>query len=185
MTTILPAQIGTRIEDIDTPSLLVDLDAYERNIERMAKFMREHGLRHRAHAKNHKCAAIARDQMAAGAVGICCQTVSEAEALVNAGVPDVLVSNQVINPNMIERLAAMATQAKTMVCVDDLDNIDDISAAAQRYNAEIGVLVEIDVGAGRCGVAPGADAVPLAKKADAAPNLWFAGLQAYQGKAQH
>lgn len=181
----IPAEIGQRIEDIDTPCLLVDLDPYERNLERMARFMRDNGLRHRAHAKNHKCAAIARDQMAAGAVGVCCQKVSEAEALVNAGVPDVLVSNEVINPNMIERLAAMATQVRTMVCVDDLDNIDTISAAAARYNTDIGVMVEIDVGAGRCGVAPGADAVPLAKKADAAANLWFAGLQAYQGKAQH
>ena len=181
----LPAKIGTRIEDVDTPCLLVDLDAYERNLQRMARFMKDNGLRHRAHAKNHKCAVIAHDQMAAGAVGVCCQKVSEAEALVNAGVPDVLVSNQVINPNMIERLAAMATRAKVMVCVDDIDNIDDLSAAAVRFNADLGVLVEIDVGAGRCGVAPGADAVPLAKKIDAAANLTFKGLQAYQGKAQH
>lgn len=178
-------QIGTLIEDVDTPCLLVELDAYERNIERMAKFMQDNGLRHRAHAKNHKCAVIAHEQMAAGAVGVCCQKVSEAEALVNAGVPDVLVSNQVINPNMIERLAAMATRAKVMVCVDDIDNIDDLSAAAVRFNAHIGVLVEIDVGAGRCGVAPGAAAVPLAQKIDAAVNLTFKGLQAYQGKAQH
>jgi 3-hydroxy-D-aspartate aldolase len=185
MNPILAANIGTRIEDIDTPCLLVDLDAYERNLERMAQFMEDHGLRHRAHAKNHKCAVIAHDQMAAGAVGVCCQKVSEAEALVNAGVPDVLVSNEVINPHMIDHLAAMAAQARVMVCVDDLGNIDDISAAAQRYNAEIGVMVEIDCGAGRCGVAPGEDAVPLAKKADAAANLYFAGLQAYQGKAQH
>ncbi len=181
----IPAQVGTRIEDIDTPCLLIDLDAYERNVARMARFMQEHGLRHRAHAKTHKSADISHDQMAAGAVGICCQKVSEAEALVHGGVRDVLVSNEVINPNMIERLAAMATQARVMVCVDDIDNIDDISAAAVRYDAEIGVLVEIDVGAGRCGVAPGEAAVPLAKKIDAAPNLRFAGLQAYQGKAQH
>lgn len=181
----IPAKIGTRIEDIDTPCLLVDLDAYERNVERMARFVKDNGLRHRAHAKTHKSADISRDQMAAGAVGVCCQKVSEAEALVHAGVPDVLVSNEVINPNMIERLAAMATQARVMVCVDDANNIDDISAAARRYDAEIGVLVEIDVGAGRCGVAPGEDAVPLAEKIAAAPNLRFAGLQAYQGKAQH
>lgn len=184
MSNNIPA-IGTRVEALDTPCLMVDLDAYEHNIERMAKFMKDNGLRHRAHAKTHKSAAIAHDQMAAGAVGVCCQKVSEAEALVNNGVPDVLVSNQVINPNMIERLAAMATHARVMVCVDDIDNIDDISDAAVRYNAEIGIMVEIDVGAGRCGVAPGEDAVPLAKKADAAPNLHFVGLQAYQGKAQH
>lgn len=181
----IAAEVGTRIEDIDTPCLLVDLDAYERNVERMARFMKDNALRHRAHAKTHKSADISRDQMNAGAVGVCCQKVSEAESLVHAGVPDVLVSNQVINPNMIERLAAMATQARVMVCVDDSDNIDDISVAAVRYNAEIGVLVEVDVGAGRCGVAPGEDAVPLAKKIDTAANLTFKGLQAYQGKAQH
>src|SRR5699024_7703150 len=181
----IPAAIGTRIEDIDTPCLLIDLDAYERNVERMARFMQEHGMRHRAHAKTHKSADISHDQIAAGAVGICCQTVSEAEALVNNGVPDVLVSNEVVNPNMIERLAAMATHARVMVCVDDANNIDAIEAAAARYNAHIGVMVEIDVGAGPCGVEPGAAAVPQAQKADAAPHLWFAGLQAYQGKAQH
>ncbi|MES1926644.1 DSD1 family PLP-dependent enzyme [Salinisphaera sp. T31B1] len=181
----IPAQIGTRIEDIDTPCLLIDLDAYERNIRRMADFIDAHGLRHRAHAKTHKSADISLDQMAAGAVGVCCQKTSEAEALVHGGVRDVLVSNEVINPNMIERLAAMATQARVMVCVDDIDNIDDLSAAAARYNVELGVLVEIDVGAGRCGVAPGEAAVPLAKKIHAAPNLVFKGLQAYQGKAQH
>jgi len=181
----IPAMIGTRIEDIDTPCLLIDLDAYERNIERMAGFIKSQGLRHRAHAKTHKSADISLDQMAAGAVGVCCQKTSEAEALVHGGVRDVLVSNEVINPNMIERLAAMATQAKVMVCVDNIDNIDDLSAAAVRYKVELGVLVEIDVGAGRCGVEPGEAAVPLALKIDASPNLRFKGLQAYQGKAQH
>src|SRR5699024_4601307 len=151
----------------------------------MSKFMKDNGLRHRAHAKTHKSADISRDQMNAGAVGVCCQKVSEAEALVHAGVQDILVSNQVINPNMIERLAAMATQANVMVCVDDLDNITDISKAAVKYNAHIGVLVEVDVGAGRCGVAPGEDAVPLAKKIAESDNLTFKGFQAYQGKAQH
>lgn len=181
----IPARIGIHVKDVDTPCLLIDLDAYERNIKRMATFMSDNGLRHRAHAKTHKSADIARDQMNAGAVGVCCQKVSEAEALVHAGVPDVLVSNEVINPNMVERLAAMATQAKVMVCVDDIDNIDALSAAAVRYSAEIGVLVEIDVGAGRCGVAPGKAALPLAKKIDSAKNLTFKGLQAYHGKAQH
>lgn len=181
----IPAQIGTRVEDVDTPCLLIDLDAYERNIQRMAGFIKDNGLRHRAHAKTHKSADISHDQIAAGAIGVCCQKVSEAEALVHGGVRDVLVSNEVVNPNMIERLAAMATQARVMVCVDDIDNIDALSAAATRYDVELAVLVEIDVGAGRCGVAPGAAAVPLAQKIDRAPHLRFAGLQAYQGKAQH
>jgi 3-hydroxy-D-aspartate aldolase len=181
----IPAEIGTAIEAIDTPCLLIDLDAYQRNIARMARFIAAHGLRLRAHAKTHKCADIAFDQITAGAVGICCQKVSEAEALVYSGVRDVLVSNEVVNGRMIERLAALASQARVLVCADDAANIDDLEAAAARYGVILEVLVEIDVGAGRCGVAPGADAVTLAQRIDAAAHLQFAGLQAYQGAAQH
>ena len=175
----IPADVGAGIEAIDTPCLLIDLDAYERNIQRMARFIRDHDLRHRAHAKTHKSADIAHDQMAAGAVGVCCQKVSEAEALVHGGVRDVLVSNEVVNPHMIERLAAMAQQARVLVCADDAANVDALAAAAARYDARLEVLVEIDVGAGRCGVAPGAPAVALAEWIDAVPHLAFAGLQAF------
>lgn len=182
----IPATIGTQIEDIDTPCLLVDLDAYERNLDRMADFVKANGLRHRAHAKTHKSADISHDQMARGAVGICCQKVSEAEALLHGGVRDILVSNQVVNPNMIRRLAAMATQdARILVCVDDAGNVDDLEKGAAEFNTTLEVLVEVDVGAGRCGVLPGPDVLALAKKVDAAPHLKFSGLQAYQGKAQH
>lgn len=181
----IPAEIGMRVEDVDTPCLLIDLDAYERNVERMQGYIDEQGLRLRAHAKTHKSADIANQQIARGAVGVCCQKVSEAEAMVRGGVRDVLVSNEVIGARKIERLAALATQARVLVCVDDAGNIDDINAAALRYNATLEVLVEIDVGAGRCGVAPGEAAVKLAKKVANAEALKFAGLQAYQGKAQH
>ncbi|NNC23471.1 DSD1 family PLP-dependent enzyme [Salinisphaera sp. USBA-960] len=181
----IPAEIGTRIEDVDTPCLLIDLDAYERNLKRMADFVSDHGLRHRAHAKTHKSADISHDQFAHGAVGVCCQKVSEAEALLHGGVRDLLVSNEVVSPHMINRLAAMATQARVLVCTDDAGNVDDLEAGAARFGVTLEVLVEIDVGAGRCGVAPGADAVPIAKKIAAADHLVFAGLQSYQGKAQH
>ncbi|MEO9612968.1 MAG: DSD1 family PLP-dependent enzyme [Nitratireductor sp.] len=186
MTINIPASVGMPVEEVDTPCLLVDLDAFDRNIDTMAGFMKKHGLRHRAHAKTHKSSDIATIQVErGGAVGVCCQKVSEAEALVSAGVRDVLVSNQVVTEKKIERLAALATRARVLVCVDDLGNVDDLSAAAQKYGVTIECLVEMDVGAGRCGVRPGADAVALAKKIDAAPGLKFAGLQAYQGKAQH
>lgn len=181
----IPAEIGTRVEDVDTPCLLVELDAYERNLSRMADFIKKNGLRHRAHAKTHKSADIAHDQFAHGAIGVCCQKVSEAEALMHGGVRDLLVSNEVVNPSMIERLAAMATQARVLVCCDDLGNVDDLEAGAARYGVTLEVLVEVDVGAGRCGVAPGADAVPIAQKIDSAKHLSFSGIQAYQGKAQH
>ncbi len=186
MTTSLPATVGMPIEDVDTPCLVVDLDAFERNVAAMGRFIKEHGVRHRAHAKTHKSSDIAAYQIErGGACGICCQKVSEAEALVDAGIRDVMISNEVVAPRMIERLAAMATRARVLVCVDDLDNVDHLSSAAQNCGATIECLVEIDVGAGRCGVTPGVEAVNIAKRIRAAPGLKFAGLQAYQGRAQH
>jgi D-serine deaminase-like pyridoxal phosphate-dependent protein len=173
------------IEAIDTPALLVDLDAFERNLGRMAAAVKAAGVRLRPHAKTHKSPVITRRQMALGAVGACCQKVSEAEILVDGGVGDVLVSNQVAGVRKLERLAALARRARVGVCVDDAGNARDVSAAAVRFGAEIGVLVEIDVGAGRCGVAPGEDAVALAREVAELPGLRFAGLQAYHGSAQH
>lgn len=181
----LPATVGTRIEDVDTPCLLLDLDAYEYNLDAMAKFVKDYGVRLRAHAKCHKSADIAHDQIKRGAIGVCCQKVSEAEALFHGGVRDLMVSNEVVNPHMIGRMAAMARDARVLVCVDDIDNIDMLEAAAKRYDSTLEVLVEIDCGANRCGVAPGASAVPLAVKIAAASHLKFAGIQAYQGSAQH
>ena len=180
-----PAEIGMRLADVDTPALLVDLDAFERNLHAMARGVSAAGVRIRPHAKTHKCAVIARRQMALGAVGVCCQKVSEAQALVHAGVTDVLVSNQVVGRRKIERLAALAREAKVGVCVDDAGNAAGIGEAATAAGVTIDVLVEIDVGAGRCGVAPGDEAVALARRVASIDGLRFAGLQAYHGSAQH
>ena len=181
-----PAAIGMPVDEVDTPCLVVDLDAFERNVEKLGRYMKAQGLRHRAHAKTHKSSDIAMIQMArGGACGVCCQKVSEAEALVNAGIRDVLVSNQVVAPKKIERLAALAARARVLVCVDDIGNVDDLSAAAVRAGVTLECLVEIDVGAGRCGVAPGEPAVAIARRIADRPGLTFAGLQAYQGRAQH
>jgi len=186
MANTLPAAIGMPVDEVDTPCLVVDLDAFERNVEKLGRYMKEKGLRHRAHAKTHKSSDIAMIQMErGGACGVCCQKVSEAEALVSAGIRDVLVSNQVVAPKKIERLAALATRARVLVCVDDLGNVDDLSAAAVKVGVTLECLVEIDVGAGRCGVAPGEPAVAIARRIADRPGLSFAGLQAYQGKAQH
>ncbi len=185
MSTRPPAEIGMSLEQIDTPALVVDLDAFERNLHLMASNVETCGVRLRPHAKTHKCAVIALRQMALGAVGICCQKVSEAEALVHAGVPDVLVSNEVVGQRKLERLAALAKQAQVAVCVDNPANVDQVNAAAARFDAVIDVLVEINVGANRCGVAPGGAALALAKRIEAAPHLRFVGLQAYHGRAQH
>lgn len=186
MTTTLPATIGMKLEEVDTPCLIVDLDAYERNVEKMGQYMKAKGVRHRAHAKTHKSSDISIYQIEkGGACGVCCQKVSEAEALVSAGVRDVLISNEVVSRKKIERLAALARRARTIVCVDDLSNVDDLSAAAISYGVMIECLVEIDVGAGRCGVEPGQAAVLIAQKIAGSPGLKFSGLQAYQGRAQH
>lgn len=180
-----PAHIGMPADEVDTPALLIDLDAFERNLRKMADFAQEAGVRLRPHAKTHKSAHIARLQMDLGAVGVCCQKVSEAETLVEAGVSDVLVSNQVVGARKLERLAALARHAKIGVCADDGGNVDEMSAVANRYGAQLDVLVEIDIGAGRCGIAPGGPALNLAQRIAKADNLRFAGLQAYHGRAQH
>ena len=180
-----PAEIGMPLAEVDTPALLIDLDAFERNLAAMAENVSKAGVRLRPHAKTHKCAVIARRQMALGAVGACCQKVSEAQALVLAGVTDVLVSNQVVGRRKIERLVALAREARIGVCVDDAGNAAAIGEAAAAAGVTLDVLVEIDVGAGRCGVAPGDEALDLACRVTSIDGLRFTGLQAYHGSAQH
>ncbi|HYG54734.1 MAG TPA: DSD1 family PLP-dependent enzyme [Burkholderiales bacterium] len=180
MTQRAPAAIGDRLEDIDTPALVLDLDAFEKNIETMRKSVGGK-VRVRAHAKTHKCAEIGKRQVAAGAVGLCCQKVSEAEAMVDGGIRDVLVSNEVVGARKLERLAALASRARVGVCVDHLENIRDLA----KTGAKLDVYVEIDVGMARCGVQPGEPAVELAREISRHANLRFAGLQAYHGRAQH
>ena len=185
MSTRAPADIGMRLEDVDTPALLVDLDAFEANLRRMAQAAAIAGIALRPHAKTHKSPVIALKQIELGAVGVCCQKVSEAQAMVYGGVRDVLISNEIAGAAKIERLAALARHAKVGVCVDDAENAKALSAAAQRFGATLDVLVEINVGANRCGVAPGEPALALARLITTSPGLHFAGLQAYHGAAQH
>lgn len=181
----MPAKVGDPVADVDTPTLIVELDTLEANIATMAADLKDSDAKLRPHSKSHKCPAIARLQIAAGAVGVCCQKVSEAEALVEGGIDNVLVSNQVVGRRKLTRLASLRRQANVSVCVDDTGNVADLDAEAGRFGVEMPVLVEIDVGAHRCGVKPGQPALELAQQIAAAGNLRFAGLQAYQGKAQH
>ncbi len=185
MPTYPPATIGMPLADVDTPALILELDAFERNLRRLPESLGDRKIMVRPHAKSHKCPQIAMRQMALGAVGVCCQKVSEAEAMVEGGVPDVLIANEVVGPAKLRRLAALATQARVAVCADDAANIEALDAAAGEAGVTLDVLVEINVGANRCGVEPGEPAVKLAQAIAASPNLRFAGLQAYQGAAQH
>jgi D-threonine aldolase len=181
----VPAKVGDRLADVDTPSLIVNLDALERNLAAMTAAVRGRGVRLRPHAKSHKCPEIAKLQMTRGAVGVCCQKVGEAEAFVAAGIGDVLVTNEIVGVSKLDRLAALARSAKIGVLVDDGGNVAELAAAAHRAGTTIEVLVEIDVGAHRCGVAPGAPALELARAIAAHAALRFGGLHAYQGAAQH
>jgi D-serine deaminase-like pyridoxal phosphate-dependent protein len=185
MTTVATAVAGMPLDAVDTPALILDLDAFERNIQSMAAALRGKTARLRPHAKSHKCAEIARRQIAAGAVGVCCQKVSEAEALVAGGITDILIANEVVGAVKLERLAALAHKARLGVCVDAAENVAALDAAAARARVRLDALVEINVGADRCGVEPGAPALALARAIAASANLRFAGLQAYHGGAQH
>ena len=180
-----PAAPGMAEDAIDTPALLVDLDAFEANLDTMAAKLAGTGARLRAHAKTHKSPVVAHQQIARGAVGQCVQKVGEAEVLAWGGVRDILVSNQVVGAGKLARLAALAGIADISVCVDDAGQVAALEAAAEHAGVRLGVLVEIDVGMARCGVAPGPEAVALARRIAASPHLRFGGLQAYHGSAQH
>ncbi|MGY2051419.1 3-hydroxy-D-aspartate aldolase BhcC [Methylobacterium sp. JK268] len=183
----VPALPGMAEAEIQTPCLVLDLDALERNIRRMGDYARAHGMRHRVHGKMHKSVDVAKlQERLGGAVGVCCQKVSEAEVFARGGIKDILVSNEVRDPVKIDRLARLPrTGARIIVCVDDIANVAELSEAAGRHGTRLDVFVEIDCGAGRCGVTETAEVVRIAQAVAAAPHLRFSGLQAYQGAMQH
>ncbi len=183
----VPATVGMDEADIQTPCLILDLDALERNVKKMGDYAKAHNMRHRSHGKMHKSVDVQNlQEELGGAIGVCCQKVSEAEVFVRGGIKDVLVSNQVRNPAKIERLANLPKLGATItVCVDDIDNVAELSAAATKAGTELNCYIEIDCGAGRCGVTTTEAVVEIAKAIDAAENLKFTGIQAYQGAMQH
>ncbi len=185
MTTRPPAEIGMPLDQVDTPALVIDLDAFARNLRRLPEQIAGGAVRLRPHAKTHKCPIIALQQVAQGAVGVCVQKVGEAEAMVYGGVPDVLVTNEIVGRQKLRRLMALAPLARIGVCVDDAGQIDELEAAAAEAGVSLPVYVEVNMGGNRCGVEPGAPALDLARRVTDAPHLSFAGLQAYHGSAQH
>ncbi len=174
-----------REEDVETPALLIDLDALEYNLSKMKQLLAPTGVQLRAHAKTHKSPVIAQLQLRHGAIGQCVQKISEAEILAWGGVPDILVSNQVVGAGKLARLAALSRIARVSICVDDGAQVAALEAAAEAAATRLPVLVEIDVGARRCGMPPGEAVASLAVRIAASPHLVFAGLQAYHGAAQH
>lgn len=179
------AAAGQALAEVDTPALLLDLDAFERNLARMQAAADAAGVHLRPHAKAHKCPSVALAQMARGAVGVCCQKASEALPFLLAGVRDVHVSNELASPLKARALAQWARQARLSVCVDDAAQVDALAEATREAGSHLDVLVEIDIGQGRCGVADAAAVQRLLQRLAPHPQLSFAGLQAYQGGLQH
>ncbi len=174
--------IGSPIEDLDTPVLLLDGPASARNIARMAEFFRDRKSQLRPHFKNHKCTTIARRQLAAGsAVGITCAKLGEAEVLADAGVNDVLIANQLVGRRKLARLVDLAGRINLKVAVDDTRQITAISEAASAAGVTVGILIEVNIGMNRCGVEPGEPALRLAREIGKLPGLRFDGIQAYEG----
>jgi D-serine deaminase-like pyridoxal phosphate-dependent protein len=191
--------IGKPVNDIDTPALVIDVDAMKRNLARMAEFAKKHNVRWRPHAKLHKSSSLAKMQIKAGAVGVCVQKTAEAEVMVAGGVYNVYISNEVIAPAKLARVAALTQKVaahggQVAIAVDSTEGVIRLAQAMTEARLSnktgtgatvIDVFVEIDVGQGRCGVEPGAAAVTLVLEIRKHPALRFAGLQAYHGKAQH
>lgn len=183
----IPAKPGMSATDIQTPALVIDLDALDANLRKMARYVQQHDIHLRPHGKMHKSADIARRQHdIGGANGICCQKASEAEAFIRAGIKDVLITNQIRDAVKLNRLAQLsATGARITLCVDDPDNVAEISAAATQHQTTLSCLVELECGARRCGVATPETAAQIAQAIAQADGLIFDGVQAYHGTAQH
>jgi D-serine deaminase-like pyridoxal phosphate-dependent protein len=180
---MLTTFVGMPVAALDTPALLVDIDTMDRNIAHIAGTLRQHGVQWRPHAKGHKSPAIAHRQIAAGAIGVTCAKVSEAEVYAANGITDILIANQVVGPIKTRRLAALiaSTGADVIVAVDNPANVRELDDAAAAAGARPRVVAEVNSGMNRCGVAPGEATVDLAKMIDASPHLRFAGVMAWEG----
>src|SRR6188768_1259902 len=172
------------IDDLDTPQLLLDLDGIDANLQAMFAAKKRYGVKVRVHFKSLKCTGLARYITERGADGFLCAKLHEAESLVQAGLTDVMIANQVVGPNKLKRLAELAGRGSVRVCVDDSSQIENLSAAAQQAGTTIGVLIEVDIGMARCGVAPGEPALELTHEIGRHPHLRFVGLQGYDGHLQ-
>ena len=175
------SEIGLKKEALETPALWVDLDRLEGNIQRLADHFRQAGVQWRPHTKGIKTPAIAHKMLEAGAIGVTCAKLGEAEVMAAAGIKDILVANQIVGPQKITRLVNLQRHADVKVIVDCIENVQAIGAAAIAKGVTVGVLVEINVGMDRAGVLPGEPAVALAKQIAATPGVAFRGLQTWEG----
>jgi D-serine deaminase-like pyridoxal phosphate-dependent protein len=180
-TMVIPAQPAPAAS-LSTPALVVDLDIFEANVAAMASLLSGTGKTIRPHVKTHRTPELARRQLGGPAVGITCATVGEAEAMVDAGLDDVFIANEVVDPRKIARLAALAHRARMAVAVDDAEPVATLSVEAARVGVTIDVLIDVDILLHRCGVASAADAVDLARAIERAPGLRLRGIMGYEGR---
>ncbi len=173
--------LGTPQDELDTPALCIDLPALEANIREVAALCRRHGVAWRPHSKAHKSPDIARRLVEAGAIGMTCAKLGEAEVFAAAGIYDLLVANMIVGPRKVERLVALRRKADPIVCLDHLDQAQPISQAMHAAGLKVRVLIELDVGMSRVGVAPGEPALTLARRVADLPGLQLAGLMAWEG----
>lgn len=175
--------VGRRQAELDTPVLCIDLPLMEANVARMARFFADRQAALRPHTKTHKSPVLAHKQIAAGAIGVTCAKLGEAEIMAQAGIRDILIANQIVSPRKIARLVNLAAQVPVMVAVDHPDNVAELDGAARAKGVELRVLVEVDIGMGRCGVPSGGAVLTLARQVADAPALRFEGLMGYEGHA--
>jgi D-serine deaminase-like pyridoxal phosphate-dependent protein len=176
-----PADVGRPVHDLDTPVLLADLAVVEANIARLAAYCRDAGVQWRPHTKGQKVPALAHKEIAAGAIGVTCAKLGEAEVMAAAGIRDILVANQVVGTAKAARLAALLAHADVMVTVDSVENAEELSLAVARRGRALRVLVEVNVGMDRAGLEPGRAAVRFAEKVSQLPGLRFTGFMGWEG----
>jgi D-serine deaminase-like pyridoxal phosphate-dependent protein len=175
-----------KIHDLQTPCLVLDLDSFEANLDKMSRFVRERGIALRPHAKTHKCAQIASRQIQKGAIGICVATIAEGEVMARAGVRGLLVTTEMVGEPKISRFIRLMLQAPdTMVVVDDPKNVDDLQQTASSAGIQIPALIDLDIGQNRTGVLPGEPALRVAESIGRAKNLRLKGICAYAGHVAH
>ena len=175
------ALIGKPKSELDTPALLVDLEVVERNIDHMSQvILQQAGVSWRPHTKAMKTPALAHKLLRAGAHGITCAKLGEAEVMANGGIDDILIANEVVGKRKIERLVNLQRQSDVAVLVDNNDNVEELNQAARAHDVRIRVLVEVNVGMDRAGVEPGEPVLDLAKRVVACQGLRFAGLQTWE-----
>lgn len=177
--------VGSNVNDLDTPALLVDLDKLERNIQRMANtIIDDAGVHWRPHTKGVKVPAIVHMELAAGAIGITCAKLAEAEVMAASGISDILIANQVVGEQKVSRLVNLCKRVNVIVSVDSTANVRELEAAVRQKGIGIGVVVEVNVGMDRCGVEPGKPTLALSKIVHESPHLHYLGLMAWEGQAR-